>query len=327
MKAGLLLMLLIIGNCTQGVMAMDFEETVFKTGVAGRVTNYAVSPDGMRILFTTKKMADGLRLLDVKTGQNIIIPGEAGRSFGMPNWSQDGQQVVAISTAIRDNYYQVGEQEVILINPEDWSYRKLAATLGVNIFPFFSVDGQTVYYFKGKKRESGKTLASHYDLYAYDLATDHEKRLTHDNFYEVGMGHDNGDDLFFPIYGLKRIPSLDPNSRRSTFQKGLYAWNKLSSQLRLFNIDQNDGFFNINFGGKDTVGNIYFKTAKNRPGGGNFLWFIYRCNVQGENCVMLRETTIDNSVRVALKTKDIFIDDVIKDEVIFRRLVEKTGIQ
>lgn len=134
-----LLALFVICNWTQEGMAMDREETIVRTGIkgkAGRSIDWDISPDGTYILFNTGKTTDGLLLLDVKKQQVSRIPGEPGRFWEMAAWSHDGSQVVAISTAIRDGYYQVGQQEVIVLDPRDWRHRKLAATEGVNIFPF-----------------------------------------------------------------------------------------------------------------------------------------------------------------------------------------------
>ncbi|MDR1350977.1 MAG: hypothetical protein LBJ59_09440 [Zoogloeaceae bacterium] len=297
---------------------MEFEETVFITGMTGKLNSFSVSPDGTRILVGRKKFSDGLQLLDLKNGQISKIPTEAGRTWGMPNWSPDGKQVVAISTAIRENKYQVGEQEIILIDPRDWRYHKLAATSGVNIFPFFSADGKTVYYFKGKKRENGKTLASDYALYAYDLVENQETRLTPDNMHQVDKGYDNGAEIMFSVHGFLGKP---------VFEEGLYVLNKTTLQLRPVDVDQSNGFFMIYFGDKDAAGNIYFKAAKNRPSGGNFLWFVYRCDAQGNSCIMTRETTIRSWVQVASDTGEIFIDDVVGGEIVFRRLIEKPKVQ
>jgi Tol biopolymer transport system component len=267
-KMGWWLLLLMLGCWTLKSTAVEFEETVFKTGVVstGPSIIYSVSPDGTRILFTTSTMADGLRLLDLKSGQVTRVREEAGHYWEMANWSHDGQHVVAISTAIRDRRYQVGEQEVILIDPRDWSHRRLAATPGVNINPFFSYDGNAIYYFKGKKRESGKTPASWFDLYAYDLSTDRETRLTHHEMYQVSTGYEDGSELSFSASGLKNSTPgcVDPKS-------GIYLYSskKATLQFCLFGIDQSDNSFYVYFGDKDAAGNIYFKAVKKNPGGGH----------------------------------------------------------
>jgi dipeptidyl aminopeptidase/acylaminoacyl peptidase len=299
--------------------SVEFEETVIRTGVQGESNGYAVSPDGSRILFITRGTAyNSLRLLDVKSGRVSKIPEEAGRTWEMPAWSRDGKQVVAVSTALREGKYQVGEQEVILIDPRDWSHRKLAATPGVNIFPFFSADGRTVYYFKGKKREKGKTPASRYDLYAYELATDRETRLTYEVMHQVNQGYDDGNEVLFSVHGFHS---------KKAYEGGLYALNKGTRQFRHFNVDQSSGFFQIRFGDKDTTGNIYFIAAKNRPNGGNYLWFVYRCDTQGNNCVAIGETIIGSRVQVASGTGEVFINAVTEGEIIFRQLIEKSQIQ
>ncbi len=304
---------------------MERQVTEIRTGMAGRAgspLDWDVSPDGAYILFNTDKTTDGLLLLDVHKQQVSRIPGEPGRFWEMAAWSHDGSQVVAISTAVRDNRYLVGEQEVILLDPRGWRHRKLAATQGVNIFPFFSADGKTVYYFKGQKRDSGATPASRFDLYAYDLAAERETRLTYEAIYQVGRGHDDGQAIMFSAYGIRRMPSINPNSRRQQEQKGIYVFDKVSLQLRHFPVDQKDGFFNLNFGGKDAAQNIYFTAAKLPPGGGRFVWFIYRCNPEGRACTLLTDAQIGGRVHIAAKTNDVFISAVQNDEIVFRRLAK-----
>jgi dipeptidyl aminopeptidase/acylaminoacyl peptidase len=95
--------------------------TVFRTDTwrsnARGASNFAVSPDGTRIIFNTgQTVEDGLLMLDLKNGQKIQLPGERNRAWGMGNWSHDGQQIVAVSTAVRDNRYQIGEQKIITRN-------------------------------------------------------------------------------------------------------------------------------------------------------------------------------------------------------------------
>lgn len=304
---------------------MNREEAVVRTGMkgkAGRSIDWDVSPDGAKILFNTGHTADGLLLLDVRKQQVSKIPSESGRFWEMAAWSHDGGQVVAISTAIRDSRYQVGEQEVILIDPSTWKHRTLAASKGVNIFPFFSADGRTIYYFKGEKRDSGATPASRFDLYAYDLATDKETRLTHEQIYQVGRGHDDGKTIMFSAYGIRRMPSINPNSRRKQEQQGIYVFDKASRQLRHFEVDQGDGFFNLYFGGKDAQRNIYFTAAKLPSSGGRYVWFIYRCNPEGKACTMLAGSQIGNDVTVAAETNEVFVSAVQNDEIVFRRLVQ-----
>ncbi len=302
---------------------MNREETIIRTGMkskAGRSIDWDVSPDGAKILFNTGHIADGLLLLDVQKQQVSKIPSESGRFWEMAAWSHDGGQIVAISTVVRDNRYQVGEQEVILIDPSTWKHRTLTVSKGVNIFPFFSADGRTIYYFKGEERDSGATPASRFDLYAYDLATDKETRLTYEQIYQVGRGHDDGKTIMFSAYGIRRMPSINPNSRRQQEQRGIYIFDKTSLHLRHFEIDQRNGFFELSFGDRDVARNIYFRAAKLPPGGGRFVWFIYRCNPQGKDCTMLSETQIGTDVRVAQMTGEILISVAQSDEIVFRRL-------
>jgi hypothetical protein len=322
-KTKILFIFLIMFGFFQKGIATDFIETVYKTGIMNKtVLDYSISPDGTKILFNTNKLLDGLRLLDLKSGKISKIQEEKGRSWTTTSWSRDGTKVVAISVVMRNNGYMDGymidEQDVIILDTKDWSYRYLNIPQGVNRAPVFSTDGKMLYYFRGIP-ESKKTPASKYDLYYYDLTANKETKLTNYEMYQVYRIYDDGDEILFSAYD-SRLPNFKPKGRMFN-QTSLYAVNKSTLKLRMLSFDQSSGFFDIYFYGKDMDGNIYFGT--NREGkGGCFILFFYRCDSSGNNYENIRSVSIQNFVEIPFNKKEIFISDTIDNEIVFRKLIE-----
>jgi hypothetical protein len=81
-------------------LAQGAETQTFRTGLVAEYRSFAISPDGDYLIFTTAKLADGMRLLDLKTGAIKILPPIPGRTREMPRWSSDSKRLVAISTLV-----------------------------------------------------------------------------------------------------------------------------------------------------------------------------------------------------------------------------------
>ena len=301
---------------TFALAAVAAEDNLFRIGLSGKRGMLAVAPDGGRLLFTTDSLAHGLRVLDLHTGKIDVIQAEAGRFWEMPNWSHDGKQVVAISTAVRNGYHIVGDMQVILIDPATWRHRTITVGEGVKNLPFFSADGNRVYYFKGVKRESGKTPASRFDLYSIDLATGQERQLTHEKFYLAGRGDDDGDSIIF---------SATPNAAKSMKDAfGKESRNALfhlqAGKLNPIAVDQRNGVFDFYKPQRDKKGNLHFIAAKERSGGGHFLWFLVRSGPDGSKPMTLTELPISMGFGIARRTGEIWVMDRAGDEIVFRRL-------
>ena len=301
---------------TFALAAVAAEDKLFRTGLSGKRGIFAVAPDGGRLLFTTDSLAHGLRVLDLHSGKIDVIQAEAGRYWEMPSWSHDGKQVVAVSTAVQNGYHIVGDMQVILIDPATWRHRTITVGDGVKNLPFFSADGKHIYYFKGIKRESGKTPASRFDLYSVDLATGQERQLTHEKFYLAGRGDDDGDSIIF---------NATPNATKSMKDAfGKEARNALF-RLRVGNlapiaVDQRNGVFDFYKPQRDKKGNLHFIAAKERPGGGHFLWFLVRAGPDGSTPVVLTELPISMGFGIARRTNEIWVMDRSGEEIVFRRL-------
>lgn len=300
-----------------GVEANEIQTKTFRTSLTGKGSKFAVSPDGSRLLFATGSLLHGLSMLDLLNGRIEAVPMEPGRTWEMPSWSADGKQVVAISTAVRDNYYIVGDMQLILIDPGTWKQRTISSGAGVTIFPFFSADGKSVYYFKGAKRENGATPASRFDLYAIDLASGKEQRLTHEEFYQVTRGDDDGKTILFgAIPGAKTVK--DAFSGKT--QNALLRYSMTDAALVPITIDQSSGISLFSHPERDTAGNLYFVAAKLPPGSGRYQWFVFRADATGKAPIALAELPIGLDFELARRTGEIWVMDKLGDEIVFRRL-------
>ena len=169
--------------------AMSAEEKVYRTGIKAFPRYFSVAPGGENLVFDVSKPFGGMRLLNLTTGKIQEIPGEPERVWEMGNWSADGKRLVAVSTGWKNRQYNRDDMKVILINPRDWSWQVISRTgAKVKITPFFSADGNNVYYFRGEARTEGATPAARFDLYSINLASRQEQRLSDDRFYQVAAG-------------------------------------------------------------------------------------------------------------------------------------------
>ena len=315
-------LLMFVGISVSCSIAQADGVTVFRTGLEANRARIAVAPDGERILFSTNRLAHGLRLLNLSTGEIRIIAPETGRTIGFPCWSPDGRQVAVVSAEIPGGHYSVDDMRILVFDSVSWNFRSIASGDGVKFSPFFSQDGKAVYYFKGKKRESEKTPASRYDLFAVDLARGQESQLTQEEFYQASDGDDATNNVLFSA-----IPRFDKRFKDALGQESentLFVWDKATKIIAPIKVDQSSGIFDFSRPQRDRAGNLYFIAAKARPGG-HYLWYLVRSDKTGNRPELLTELPISMEFDIARKTGDIYVMDKDGKELIIRRLSIKAA--
>jgi hypothetical protein len=313
-------MAMLFALCTikpSGAVSMDEPEKLFRTGLTDKEASVAASPDGNQLLFSTNNWLHGLRLLDTRSGKFDVIAVDQGKVWEMPAWSRDGKHVVAVSISIRDNRRNLDDMQLVSVDPKTWRGRAITASHGVKIFPFFSADNKSVYFFKGEIRESGKTPASRYDLYVIDLGSGKERRLTHEGFYQVNRGDDNGMTVLFNATPMaKSVKDAFSSNTAMT----LFLYSETTQNVRSLPIQAGEGVFFFISPMRSRSGNLYFLAAKSRPGGGSYLWCLLRAQADGTKPVILRELPISMGFDMARDTNEIFVADRIGEELVVRRL-------
>ena len=332
-------------------------ETIYPTGLKANKGYLAVSPDGEKVVFETNYFSHGLRLLDTKTKTISVIPQNAERALIHPRWSPDGSRIVLISAAIENNYFNLDDMKIVLLDTKNWNEKIISASQGVNIFPFFSQDGKQVYYFKGKKREEGKTPAANYDLYSIDLDSYQETRLTYKEFHQVNRGDDNGHNIVItaekmelekqkrkrsPIVSLLEMPfqyfikeiitimNIFIEHKKSDEHKNSYnklleslSWEKLyridkkTKAISIIDVHDPENFFEFCSPRYHQSKEIYFISKRKPLQSG---WFLSKAEQDGSNPKVLQELSIVGGFDIAQETGDIFIIDKIGEEIVIKKL-------
>ncbi|OIQ89209.1 protein TolB [mine drainage metagenome] len=305
--------------------AFGAENNVFRTGLFNvKSGTVAVTPDGRALVFTTSHMPDGFRHLDLQTGQIRIINQNSRRFWHNPRWSHDGRQLVVVSAGIDPRgLYQLNDTQIAVINPQTWESRNLTHGHGVRSFPFFSNDGQKVYYFHAQLRERGRTPANKFDLYAIDLKTGNQERLTDEEFYMAMPGDVNrqGDVIFSAYVPSKHIPASNKKDSWGLDSHDLaLKFNPITRGISQFSI-LSDGRAEYQFYGfrLDAAGNMYSRApiANKSP----FIYAIWKMNSLGGNIKQLNRININYNFDVAWHTGDVLMmDRTSEGELIFRKL-------
>lgn len=290
-------------------------ETLYPTGLQAERGRLAAAPDGKRLVFTTNRPAHGMRLLDTESGRITSVPNPSSRNLTFPSWSPDGKNLAVVSTEIRDGSINFDDMKIVLLDTTTWHERVLVSGEGVKYSPFFSTDGKSLYYFKGQKRDSGRTVASRFELFVTALESGQQTKLTDEAFYEINRGDDDGISVLFGTF-------LGVKNRYQGYRAGNYlmSYNKATGSLAPVKVDQSSGIFNFYSPQRDKEGNLYFEAAKERPGGGNYLWFLFTSAPDGSHPSVLTALPIGCQFDIAKNTGEIYVMDMDRKELTIRRL-------
>jgi Tol biopolymer transport system component len=231
------------------------------------IDSFAVSPDGNRIIFNKKKDNPNLLLRTLEDGTTTIIAAPSNRTWHMARWSPAGDQVVVTSAASPNRIYDMNDMQIAIVNITSGASQTLTAGPGVRIFPFYSPDGKSIFYFKGRVRKSGMTPAAGYDLYKIDIAGGNEQRLTNQEFYQASGGDSlpGTDVVVFVGVGGKDYHALEREKRwgaTSEELNSLYLYH--SNEARLERIVT--GMIATSRPKFSKEGDVYFVGAENKRG-------------------------------------------------------------
>lgn len=305
------------------------ELQVFHTKIYS-ITSFAriaVVPDGSEVILEIAPLTNGLKVMNISTKEISPIPVEEGRVYLFASWSPDGKRLVVISSKRQGDLHNIDDMQICVLESGTWKSTTLTKGVGYRITPFFSVDGKTIYYFKGKRRNKGMTPASHYDLYAIDLGGGEERRLTYEEIYQMDSGDDDGQKVLFQAYGANRFSSkyFSKQFNRDIDQAGLYLYVKENAAIVPLQIDQSNGVFNFYHPRRDRMGNIYFITNTLSSGGGGYARWLGRVSSSEKRVELLKELSVASSFDIARNVGVVFSIENKKGEWMVLKSIHSTA--
>ncbi len=164
------------------------------------------SPDGSRLVITSREEKDTLYELDVTTDAARKLWDCADPCVGDDEavWSPDGSQIAFIRAIGPVQNGVPADCSLWLGDPETGEVQRLTSTPGCTYretFPHWSRDGTRIAYYRGVYEDNGATTAT--ALYVLDVATGQETKLTDDALF-AGDSDWSADDewLIFSTYPL-----------------------------------------------------------------------------------------------------------------------------
>lgn len=155
------------------------------------VGDLSVSHDGSRILFTGCGHKDyqgctTYRFDRTDGGLYRYIYGKTGFLVAGARYLSASMRFVFVVLPLsKENKKLYDDMQIALINDDGTGYRQLTDSKGMKLAAMLSLDEKTMVYFRGRERKSGKTAATDFDLYRFDLMTGKETQLTDLSFYGV----------------------------------------------------------------------------------------------------------------------------------------------
>jgi Tol biopolymer transport system component len=245
------------------------------------------SPDGSKLYLdycdTNRRCNIGQYDLGAQK-TSLFIPQGTQDAIASPSSSDDGKQLVMVIKEAVNNYET---SQIGILDLGKNTYRAVTKSSTFKEWPSFSHDGKKIIYAQAnRKRESGKTRYSEWDIYEMVIATGAERRLTDFCFFIVDRPQYLEDNERFVFSGEApgcNYPKLSrPGSRANytledykTTQEGRAAYKKLYQDNTIFMMTSAEAtlkpmFMNGSFSDGAVVtrdGKIFFKSITNAMDG------------------------------------------------------------
>jgi len=160
-------------------------------GYFTKVGDLSLSSDGSQILFTGCGHKDYRNCTIYRFDRNAgtlyrYIPRDERIEVIGGRYTSNSMRLAFVVIPItKEDKRRYDDMQIALINQDGTGYTQLTKGRGMKVAYMLSVDGKTLVYCRGKERKSGKTMASDFDFYKLDLATNKETQLTNLAFYGV----------------------------------------------------------------------------------------------------------------------------------------------
>ncbi|MDD5008902.1 MAG: hypothetical protein PHU49_11000 [Syntrophorhabdaceae bacterium] len=186
-------------------------------GYFTKVGDLSLSSDGSQILFTGCGHKDYRKCTIYRFDRNAgtlyrYIPRDERIEVIGGRYTSNSMRLAFVVIPItKEDKRQYDDMQIALINQDGTGYTQLTKGRGMKVGYKFSPDEKTLVYFRGKERKSGKTMASDFDLYKLDLATNKETQLTNLAFYGVSIPYFTPDGKYVVFEGDSplRLPRTD----------------------------------------------------------------------------------------------------------------------
>jgi len=144
------------------------------------------SPDSQKLYLEYLDADQKVKIgwMDLSTKQvSLFVPLDTPDSFASPSSSSDGKQLAIVIKAAASDFEK---SQIGVLDLEKNVYRAITTSDSFKQFPSFSRDGKKIIYAQAnRRRESGKTRFSRWDIYEVDVNTGIERRLTDFCFFAV----------------------------------------------------------------------------------------------------------------------------------------------
>ena len=182
-----------------GVIKMPF---VKDASIKEKIHLSDFSPDGTKLYLDYCDITRHCNIaqFDLQTRKtSLFVPQGTQDAVASPSNSDDGKQLAIVIKDAANNYEisQIG-----ILDLATHTYRVVTKSPAFKEWPSFSHDGKKIIYAQSnRKRTSGKTRFSEWDIYEMELATGAERRLTNFCFFVVDRPQYMADNKRFVFSG------------------------------------------------------------------------------------------------------------------------------
>jgi len=170
-----------------GTLLISGCNAVGRTGSGSAIGDLAFSPDGGTLVFREIKTsgAKGLGFLDLATGERNFFSAPDGYLFQDPNYSPNGEQLVAAMYEASGNTPS-GQSQIVIMDEDGGNIRELTVGPGCRNDPSFSPKGdRLLFIFSPPPEQKGGRKCQHQDIYELDIASKQIVQLTDFSLYSA----------------------------------------------------------------------------------------------------------------------------------------------
>jgi WD40 repeat protein len=230
-----------------GITAFILTTIVLSTGgyvtvqakeIKDKINNLSFSHDGKKILFDRcREEVCQIQVYDLATGALSAYQSPPNERWTMARYSYDGKKIVFSVIPMGEEYLDLGNMQIAVMDPDGKNMRKITTGPGAKIYPMFSHSGKKVLYVKaGRIRKQGRTPASEYDAWEVDIKTGQETRLTYFKFFTMRSLNYFPDDEKFIFEAAQPMAFPGLSLPEDDFNKAMKMVNEERGKHKLYSL-------------------------------------------------------------------------------------------